>query len=302
VEETEVAIYAVEHLLRMRGGSQSHLMQCSDDNFYIVKCQHNPQGSRILANEFFGTRLAELLGLPVPATSIVELDGWLIDHEPKLSFQLAHGTEKCVPGLQFGSRYIGHRRQDYLLEQLPARLLRHVSNLDAFAGVLAFDRWTANSDGRQVAFLRKGRELRFTAYFIDQGYCFNGNKWTLRDEDFLGVYGLGEAYAHVKGWDSFEPWLSRIENFPITQLWKVATEIPPEWYDGQFGELEKLVKALYARRSIVRDLIPALRLPPRRLFPMWTGKSASVFSASLPWTNVPHALTSVQGRHWETRV
>jgi hypothetical protein len=274
-----VAVYAVEHICRMRGGSQSHLMRCSDDNFYVVKCQHNPQGSRILANEFFATRLAELLGLPVPATSIVNLDSWLIDHEQKLSFELAHGTEKCVPGLQFGSRYIGDPRQDYVLEHLPTRLLRHVSNLHAFAGMLAFDKWTANSDGREVAFLRKGTELGLTAYFIDQGYCFNGNTWNLDDENLLGLYGLNEAYASVEGWESFEPWLSRIENLPITQIWKFASEIPPEWYDKQSGDLETLVEALYARRSIVRDLIPVLRLPPRRLFPMWTGNSGCVFSA-----------------------
>ncbi|MGE5054307.1 MAG: HipA family kinase [Acidobacteriota bacterium] len=274
-----MAVYAVEHIRRMPGGSQSHLMRCSDNNFYVVKCQHNPQGSRILANDFFGTRLAELLGLPVPATSIVELDAWLIEHEQKLSFQLAHGTEKCVPGSQFGSRYIGDPRHDYVLEHLPTRLLRHVRNLHAFAGVLAFDRWTANSDGRQVAFLRKGTALAFTAYFIDQGYCFNRDKWSLENENFLGLYGLNEAYANVEGWESFEPWLFRIENFPITQIWKLATEIPPEWYDRQSGELEKLVEALYARRSIVRDLITALRLPARRLLPMWTGNSTCAFSA-----------------------
>jgi HipA-like protein len=274
-----VAVYAVEHIRRMRGGSQSHLMRCSDDNFYVIKCQHNPQGSRILANEFLATRLAELLGLPVPDTSIVELDGWFIDHEQKLTFELAHGREKWVPGLQFGSRYIGDPRQDYVFDHLPTKLFRHVRNLHAFAGVLAFDKWTANSDGRQVAFLRKGTELQFTAYFIDQGYCFNGTKWTLEDQPFLGLYGLSEAYQYVEGWVSFEPWLSRIENFPIAEIWNVAAEIPPEWYDRQFGELEKLVKALHARRSMVRDKLPELRLPPRRLFPMWTGKSARVLSA-----------------------
>ena len=50
----------------MRGGAQSHLMRCSDEAYYVVKFQNNPQGVRILANELLGTRLAARLGLRVP--------------------------------------------------------------------------------------------------------------------------------------------------------------------------------------------------------------------------------------------
>ena len=46
---------AVEHVRRMRGGAQAHLMRCDDDGYYIVKFQNNPQHLRILANEMLGT-------------------------------------------------------------------------------------------------------------------------------------------------------------------------------------------------------------------------------------------------------
>src|SRR5580704_13095757 len=49
---------AVEQVRRMRGGAQSHLMRCSNQAYYVVKFQNNPQGLRILANELLGTRLA----------------------------------------------------------------------------------------------------------------------------------------------------------------------------------------------------------------------------------------------------
>jgi len=32
---------AVEHVRRMRGGAQAHLMRCDDDGYYIVKFQNN---------------------------------------------------------------------------------------------------------------------------------------------------------------------------------------------------------------------------------------------------------------------
>ena len=57
-------VKAVEQICRMRGGSQSHLMQCSDGNRYVIKFQNNPQGRKILFNEFLGTCLMKLLGLP----------------------------------------------------------------------------------------------------------------------------------------------------------------------------------------------------------------------------------------------
>ena len=64
---------AMEHIRRMRGGAQSHLMRCEDENYYVVKFQNNPQGTRILANELLGTRLAARIGLPVAPVAVVEV-------------------------------------------------------------------------------------------------------------------------------------------------------------------------------------------------------------------------------------
>jgi hypothetical protein len=66
-------VEAVQHVRRMRGGAQGHLMRCSDGNFYVVKFRNNPQHLRVLTNEMLGTRLAERAGLPVPRTEVVEV-------------------------------------------------------------------------------------------------------------------------------------------------------------------------------------------------------------------------------------
>jgi len=34
----------------------------------VVKFQNNPQHTRVLVNDWLGTRLAEMIGLPVPVT------------------------------------------------------------------------------------------------------------------------------------------------------------------------------------------------------------------------------------------
>ena len=86
---------AVQHVRRMRGGAQGHLMRCSDGNFYVVKFRNNPQHLRVLANELLATRLAEGAALPVPATEVVEVGDWLAQHTPELNIQLAGSTIPC---------------------------------------------------------------------------------------------------------------------------------------------------------------------------------------------------------------
>jgi hypothetical protein len=52
-----MCISAVQHLRRLRGGAQSHLLRASDGASYVTKFQNNPQHIRVLANEMLATRL-----------------------------------------------------------------------------------------------------------------------------------------------------------------------------------------------------------------------------------------------------
>src|SRR5579863_7676298 len=148
-------VVAMQHLSRMRGGSQAQLMRCSDGNLYVVKFQNNPQGLRILANEMLGVKLAAKLGLPVPQGNVVSVSDELIRSSTDLTIQLGRGREVCKAGLQFGSRYPGQYRKFPVFDFLPNEQLRHVSNLSDFLGMLAFDKWTCNTDGRQAIFIQE---------------------------------------------------------------------------------------------------------------------------------------------------
>jgi len=253
----------------MRGGAQSHLMRCSDGQFYVVKFLNNPQHLRVLTNEMFATRLAERVGLPVPVTQVVEVGEWLIEHTPELHVQLAHNVIRCQPGLQFGSRYVVSPIEGQVFDYIPVEMLDRVRNVEKFAGMLAMDKWTGNANGRQAAFWRKLRDKKYTAAFIDQGYCFNAGEWTFPDYPLRGVYARNEVYESVKGWESFEPWLARIEKMDEDVVWSLADGVPPEWYAGAWDEFEKLIQTLIGRRERVRELIDAFRASPRKPFPAW---------------------------------
>jgi hypothetical protein len=244
-------------------------MQGEDGHYYVVKFRNNPQHQRVLANEFLATKLAEHIGLPVPSAQIIEVSSQLIADTAELTVVLGNQQITCEAGLHFGSRYAVNPAEGQVFDYLPSEALARVRNLDTFAGILALDKWTCNVDGRQVAFWRKLRDKKYSAVFIDQGYCFNAGEWTFPDFPLRGVFPKNEVYSGVRGWDSFEPWLTRIEELEEECVWQAAGEIPPEWYGAAWSELEALVDKLLARRRLVRDLISAFRHSPRQPFPEW---------------------------------
>jgi hypothetical protein len=270
---------AVQHVRRMRGGAQSHLMRADDANYYVVKFQNNPQHVRVLANDFMASRLAERVGLPAARAEIVDVGGWLIEHTPELNIQLAGRTIPCTPGLQFASRYVIDPAEGQVFDYLPEPALQQVRNLKQFAGMLLVDKWTCNANGRQAAFWKKSRERKYTATFIDQGYCFNAAEWNFPDAPLRGIYLRNEVYEWVREWEDFEPWLSRLEELDPNAIGEIASSIPPEWYEDDADGLEKLISDLVKRRAQIRRLIEEFRNSSRAPFPLWTAMTVAVGNA-----------------------
>ncbi len=272
---------AVQAVARMRGGAQSQLMLGADGRLMVVKFQNNPQGVRVLANEWLATRLGEAVGLPVPKTELVEVSEWLVANSPELWVERRAGErERCRAGLQFGCEYAGGEEGGQVMDYLPEGELRAVRNVRAFAGVLALDKWTGNCNGRQAVFVRGARQRGWRAMFIDQGFCFGAGEWGFADAAKRGVYGRNCVYEGVTGWESFEPWLSRVEEMRAEAVWQVAEGIPPEWHGGGSEALERLVEELLERRGRVRELIEAFRESDRMPFPAWrSGVSVAMGSA-----------------------
>ena len=265
-----MAVTAVQAIRRMRGGAQSQLMLGADGNLWVVKFKNNAQHLRVLANELIATRIAEAVGLSVPKSDVVEVSEWLVANSPEMMVDKGRGVrERCASGLQFGSKFVGGLMPGQVVDYLPEPQMDEVRNLTEFAGMLAVDKWTGNCNGRQAVFERKPRERKYRATFIDQGFCFNAGEWTFPDAPLRGVFARNQVYAKVRNWDSFEPWLSRVETFAAEGLWKIAEEIPPEWYGGDARVVEQLMETLLKRRSRVRELIDQFRVSDREPFPQW---------------------------------
>jgi hypothetical protein len=303
-------VVALQHIRRMRGGAQAHLMRCSDEEYYVVKFQNNPQGTRILANEMLGGSLATRLGLPTPEIAIVDVKSCLIEHTEDLVVQLGHGCYPCSPGLSFGSRYAadvhpsGTQVLRWAYDFLPLEQMSHVTNLLDFAGMLVFDKWTCNTDGRQVVFVHGVASSTYDVVMIDNGFCFNAAEWNFPDAPLRGLYALPYAYETVLGIESFEPWLQRLES-KIDKQWleQVADEIPREWCPQDANMLPVLIDKLERRRTSVGELLRSACAASPKHFRNWAKKPGSIRfengSTEAGQAKAKGAGAGVNSRTWE---
>jgi hypothetical protein len=125
--ESHAPLYAVQHIRKMRGGAQADLLRASDNNYYVTKFQNNPQDRRILANEFLGSKLGSLLGLPMPDVQVIDVPDWLIEHSPEMRFDAAGVRTSCAAGIQLGSRYVANPERDHIFDYLPETMFLETS-------------------------------------------------------------------------------------------------------------------------------------------------------------------------------
>jgi HipA-like kinase len=265
-------VLAVEVVRRMRGASQPFLMRCDDGGAYVVKFRNNPQHIKVLANELLAGCLARLIGLAVPDLAIVDVPAALADKNALLEFVLGEQRENCQPGLQFGSRYPGGEGPVLVVDFLPDRLLRRVTNMKGlFLGAYVFDKWTCNCDGRQIVFFRTAEqeERGYSAALIDHGFCFNDGEWNFPDSPIRSLYPRRMVYESVRGLRSFEPYLSQVENLASRQIEECVRAVPREWCGEDSGDLARLAEKLYERRRRLRQLIIEARDSTLRPFPNW---------------------------------
>jgi hypothetical protein len=257
-----------EKLVRkMRGGAQAHMLQADDGYCYVVKFVNNPQGRRIVVNEWIGTNLMRYLGIACPKPSIIRVSCELIENEPDLYIQMGTTRATPKPGWHFGSRFPGAPDRVAVYDFIPDKLLPRIENYNDFIGALCFDRWSCNVDARQAIFVRSRTweygptsqghpsEKGFVALMVDQGHVFNGSGWNFIDAASTGMYFRPQVYSRGHTVDDFGPWLDRIRQCPEEAIVAAVRELPPEWVDGDSDHLERLLDRLLARRATVAELV-----------------------------------------------
>ena len=276
-------VVAQRFIRKMRGGTQAHLVQADDGEFYVVKFHNNPQGRRVLVNDALGSALLRHLGISAAEPVLVNVGPEFLEQNPDVSFQLSRRRIPIEPGLHFGSRYPGHPDQLAVFDLFPDRLLPSVENAEQFLGALVFDKWVANTDHRQAVFFRnRGNSVKpqpeqpspFHALMVDQGLIFGGLNWDFRAGPLHGLYTIGCVYEGLRSLDDFEPWLETVTRFPEAVIEHLARSIPAGWMEGDEGELQDLLGTLVQRRGRVADLIHECCSAQPSPFPSWRRRGA----------------------------
>lgn len=266
---------------KMRGGAQAHLLDAADGHAYVVKFLNNPQHRRILVNEWISSVFLNYLGIATPASAMVRLSGEFLTANPEVHLQLGTSQQPPETGWHFGSRFPGDPARTVVYDFLPDTILDKIENLTDFFGALAFDKWMGNADSRQAVFFRArlkewipgseahGLKMGFVAQMIDNGYVFDGPHWAFTESAVQGLYFRPSVYRNVRDLADFEPWLTRIVNFPEEIVDQAVKAIPPAWLAGDEEALEVLLARLLKRRARVPELIEDSRRGLVDPFPNW---------------------------------
>lgn len=155
--------------------------------------------------------------------------------------ELPRERAPCQPGLCFGSLYQGDVRNHSNENCLSDTSLEYLPNVRDFCGMLVFDKWTCNSDWRQVIFRSVPGKAYYRGVMIDQGFCFGDYNytWKFPDSPCRGLYGRLAVYLDVRSMEAFEPWLARVEQISLQDLRAAAEGLPEHWYgpDRNLGDL-----------------------------------------------------------------
>jgi hypothetical protein len=240
-------VTAVGHVKAMRGGAQSHLLKCSDGHQYVVKVANNPQGRRILINEWIAWHIFNYLGVAQPEIAAVEITPEFIQNNPAFRMKLGSHSLEPAAGLAFGSRYTEG------FDFLPDGMLHRLSNREHFAGALVADTVLAQADARQCVFTIADGTV--TARMIDNGYILNGPHWEFECPGLSGLYFRGQLVYRSA---DFEPWVARMEAMPGRVMVRARKSVPAQWLEpGEAEQLARRGREVVARRRKIRSIMSA---------------------------------------------
>jgi hypothetical protein len=293
----------------MRGSAQAHLLECDDGSFYVVKFSNNPQGGcRVLDNEFVSSLLLKRLGIHTPEIGVVNLDHDFLKANPEVRIsQGSDQTDMPEIGPHFGSLHVGGPVPATVFDFLPSAMLSEVVNRGDFLGVMAFDKWVSNADGRQAVFYRARissempghPSVGWVAQFIDNGLAFQGRDWTFYDSPVQGLYRRRIVYGRRPSIRDFDPWVSAIMEIDQNVLDGVFMMLPSNWIEGQEYEFRQVFKQLYDRRERVPELlaetVKCMQAMPAQSVPFVQRRSPKVTRVCSDKS--PHTKNSVVARY-----
>jgi len=251
------------------GCTKPYYISC-DEDIYAVKFKENPQGLRVLINEYICAEIAAIIELPLPSPALIRVsEDFVRDNKQELSIHL--GVE-ITPGIHFGTKKV---KKAYPITD--PDMLKFAKNINIIPDIILFDQLVCNRDrdsnGGNLLFDPIKKEI----VVIDHTHVFDlGSIWTSTDLDqrigqqFTAFDSSGYVYRKlvpfVRGNNPFHASLDRMARLKASDLWNIINGIPIEW-EVTIQEKNSLNKYIWDRLTRIKECLPVLK--PE--FPFWKG-------------------------------
>jgi hypothetical protein len=246
---------ANKFIRKMKGGSQSILVQANDSRYYVVKLADNPQGANILANEALGSVIVQTAGLPVAEGKGICLTDRFIDDHLDLWFEHPEGNRRPNKGMHFASLFVGQPSgQERPTEYISPSRINMITNREAFLGMYILDVWANHKDNRQAILRKSTKDCSQEVFFIDHGHMFGGPEWDLQSNPGASFHLEKAVYADLWQDEDVASWISHFQTVIPPVLSCVIGCIAPQWYKGN---IDALLGCLADRLGKLSELVDA---------------------------------------------
>ena len=255
---------------RLRGGSQSRLVRCTDGNLHVLKMNGNPQGPNVLANEALGSYLLRGLGLSVPRTVPIYLSASAIAQHD-LFFETPLGRNRAKAGWHLAIEFVNTKEQA-LFAWVPASYRSKFINLTDLLAIYIFDVWTSHQDERQCVFEHDPITRSYRVWPIDNGHLFGGPQWKNLDTGPRGATSVHVVAPETMDFGVHRCFTQFRKYLP--QLLEAGLEsIPEQWYKG---DLAALKSCLLSRLENLGHLVAHDISDQRRKLHGWSHETSPV--------------------------
>jgi hypothetical protein len=212
----------------------------------MTKAQNNPQGLRVLVNEFVSAALGRRFGAAVQPASVLEVP-------QDVAQGITHGSGATwSAGPSFASELM-----DKAAVYAPA-MLADARDRIGLAKVPVLDTWIGINDGRQARGLRVDNKYDIRA--VDFGHSLGNPNWTAAD---LQGRLTPTAVNDPNGWlaaataDEREQIAADIESVTDEEIDTIVAAVPNEW-GLTADERQTLAAYLKDRRTVLMAIVATM--------------------------------------------
>jgi len=219
------------------GVTNPYLVVCDDDKQYVAKFPGNPDGTRVLINEFVCGKLAKIMGIPIPNFKIVSIEDISLFKNDLANIDLINGSVFCSEYLEKTSPVFGYE------------ILTKIKNKTDAIKILIFDVLIGNNDRNIGNLLINFKNNSIVA--IDHSHVFVyealwdsinlpsviGSNIDISQMKQQNFNNLSLCINNKMFLEDINDFLQKIKNISRNDIAKIIDEIPSDW---QIKETEKL--------------------------------------------------------------